>query len=163
MPIVEPVGYEEEELVTINHDPGNTCVAVSGYASFFRTFQTPSGRPMPPLETHNELVGEKEDDDDTQWIKYTVHLVVGPKWSSVKDVSPIVTVAGFAFTDNDSADHSGVHTDSCTWDTVGDSEPTPDLERIRLKVALRMCGGNGYNVTKLAYHLVATGRAMMER
>ena len=34
MHIIEPVGYEEEELVTINDDPGATCVTVSGYANF---------------------------------------------------------------------------------------------------------------------------------
>ena len=85
-------------------------------------------------------------------------MEVGPPWRSVRDVSPIVTVAGFSFKDNDSADASGTEIRSCTWDTVGLTGDQSNLERIRLKVDVRMCGGADYSVIKLAYHLVAVGR-----
>lgn len=159
MAIIEPLGYEKEERATISNQPGSVCIAVSGYANFFNGFS--GGLPAAPENPENELVGDTQEDNDLIWIPYKVHLIVGPKWSSVRDVSPIVTVAGFTFSDNDSANASGVHIDNCTWDTVGAGDPNPDFEHIRLKVSLRMCGGDGYHVTKLAYHLIATGRAII--
>jgi hypothetical protein len=98
------------------------------------------------------------DDDDQKWVTHNVHMVVGPKWLAVRDVSPIVTVPGFQFWDSDSADASGSEILTCTWDTVGESEGQTEFERIRLKVKLRLCGGEQYWITKLAYHLVAVGR-----
>ena len=97
-------------------------------------------------------------DDDVKWLAYEVHMVVGPIWHSVTDVSPIVAVAGYSFSDPDTANDSGCEVNKCTWDTVGLLEsPGSSLKRIRLKVFLRMCGGEDFSVTKLAYHLVAVG------
>ena len=38
-------------------------------------------------------------------------------------------------------------------------EPDTDLERVRLKIKMRVRGGPGFAVTKLSYQLVAVGVA----
>jgi len=150
--IIEPSSLETEEIMNIPvASAGVLCKVISGYANFSDFENLLGGPELGPLK------GDP-DDDDRIWIKYTVHMVVGPKWNDVRDVSPIVTVAGFSFLDSDSADDSGTQIDTCTWDTVGLSEGQTQFEKIRLKVELRLCGGNEYAITKLAYHLVAVGR-----
>ena len=158
--IVEPVSFEKEERLTIANDPGKVCVAVSGYANFFNLFDPDDGEPVATVAVDHNLVGDI-DDDDALWIPYKVHLIVGPKFTDVRDVSPIVFVAGFTFGDPDSANADGIHIDHCTWDTVGFEEETPEFEKIRLKVSLRMCGGVRHTITKLGYHLIATGRGVL--
>ena len=156
---VEPRGLEKEERLFISNTPGNVCVAVSGYANFFDDFDPDSGLPL-VYEAAQNLIGDV-DDDDKLWLHYNAHLIVGPKWTDVKDVSPIVFVAGFTFRDPDSADADGIHIDHCKWDTVGFEDEVPEFERIRLKVSIRMCGGIGHAITKLGYHLIATGRGVL--
>jgi hypothetical protein len=148
--IREPVSYDKEHGLKIPST--QDCFAVSGYAKFHDGFQK-SGKPHCPW-TH-ALVGDSNDDE--KWVRYRAYLIVGPKWKSLKSVSPIVTVAGYTFSDSDEADASGAHIDGCSWDTVGLPEPETDLERIRLKVELRVAGGSSYVVSKLAYHLIAIG------
>jgi len=150
--IVEPNAFEEEEQLQIpTSGSAIQCWVISGYASFAWTPVNNVGGPTP-----DKLTGDP--DDDTQWVSYTVHMVVGPKWLAVRDVSPIVTVAGYTFDNSDEADDSGYQVDTCTWDTVGLLEGQTEFERVRLKVELRMRGGSGFGITKLAYHLVANGR-----
>ena len=148
--IFVPEDFEKEEQMTIPTPPGADCIALSGYASFSEIPVNTLGGPSP-----SKLEGDAGD--DSVWVGYEVHMVVGPKWRGVRDVSPIVTVAGFSFDDSDEADDSGYQVDTCTWDTVGLSENQTEFERIRLKVNIRMRGGDGFSVTKLAYHLVAVG------
>lgn len=166
--IITPESFEPEELLNVPvAGSGAQCRVVSGYANFFdknitNVHGAPIGlTPLPgedvlqPLPLSGDFYPE---DDDKKWSAYEVHLVVGPAWQAVRDVSPIVSVAGFAFMDSDSADSSGWEVRRCTWDTVGLTGNQNNLERIRLKVDLRMCGGRGYSVIKLGYHLVAVGR-----
>lgn len=157
--IVEPRGLEKEERLFISNVPGNVCVAVSGYANFFDEFHDESGLPIAWAGQQN-MIGDL-DDDDSLWIHYNAHLIVGPKWTDVRDVSPSVFVAGFTFSDPDSADSDGIHIDHCRWDTVGFEDEVPQFEKIRLKLSIRMCGGIGHTITKLGYHLVATGRGVL--
>jgi hypothetical protein len=149
--IVEPTAFEKEERLQIPTPAGADCLVISGYAGFTVIPVNTLGGPA-----SGELVGD--EDDDSQWVPYTVHMVVGPKWLGVRDVSPIVTVAGYTFEDSDEADDSGYQVDTCTWDTVGLTEGQTEFERVRLKVDIRMRGGSGFSVTKLAYHLVVNGR-----
>lgn len=76
-------------------------------------------------------------------------MVVGPKFHQVKDVSPIVNVAGYSFRDSDETDHTGFEITSCNWDSVAEAET--GLERVRLKVRARMCGGEQSSLTILSY------------
>ena len=154
--IIEPMSFEEEQVMAIPvASSGTLCRAISGYANFYnKEFANEHGAPLDVSITGDVY----PDDDDLKWTSYNVHMVVGPKWNNVRDVSPIVSVAGFSFRDSDSADASGTEILECKWDTVGLSEGQTELERIRLKVKLRLCGGNGYSIIKLAYHLVAVGR-----
>jgi len=154
--ITEPMSFEQEEVVAIPvASSGTLCRAISGYPNFYnKDFANEHGAPLDVSITGDVY----PDDDDLKWTTYNVHMVVGPKWNNVRDVSPIVSVAGFSFRDSDSADASGTEILECKWDTVGLSEGQTELERIRLKVKLRLCGGNGYSIIKLAYHLVAVGR-----
>ncbi|WP_131590582.1 hypothetical protein [Mycolicibacterium setense] len=166
--IVTPESLETEEMMIIPvAGTGTLCRVVSGYANFMdkditNTYGAPIGlEPLPgddvlqPLPLSGDFYPE---DDDKTWRAYEVHMEVGPTWRSVRDVSPIVAVAGFSFRDNDSADASGTEIRSCTWDTVGLTGDQSNMERIRLKVDVRMCGGADYSIIKLAYHLVAVGR-----
>ena len=154
--IIEPMSFEEEQVMAIPvASSGTLCRAISGYANFYnKEFANEHGAPLDVSITGDVY----PDDDDLKWTTYNVHMVVGPKWNNVRDVSPIVAVAGFSFRDSDSADASGTEIIQCKWDTVGLSEGQTELERIRLKVKLRLCGGNGYSIIKLAYHMVAVGR-----
>jgi hypothetical protein len=154
--IMTPETLEPEEMMNIPvAGSGVICRVVSGYANFYeKGFENVHGAPL-----GSEITGDVyPNDDDKKWTFYDVHMVVGPKWHDVRDVSPIVNVAGFSFMDNDSADASGIEILECKWDTVGEPEGQTQLERIRLKVKLRLCGGNGYSILKLSYHLVAVGR-----
>lgn len=166
--IFMPESLEPEELLNVPvASSGTLCRVVSGYANFFdksitNVYGAPIGlEPLPgdtvlqPLPLTGDIY---PDDEDKKWTPYEVHMVVGPAWNAVRDVSPIVSVAGFPFRDNDSADASGTEIRGCTWDTVGLTGDQSNLERIRLKVDLRLCGGNQYAVIKLGYHFVAVGR-----
>jgi hypothetical protein len=142
--IVEPLEYAKEEILKIPIAGGAIkCLVISGYADF-----TNSG---------GGSVVKGDEDDDLHVVKYTAHLVVGPNWISVRDVSPIVTRSGFYHTDSDEADATGYQIFSCTWDTVGSGEPNPGVERIRLKVEIELRGGSSSRLSSLAYHLVANG------
>jgi len=154
--IITPDTLEPEQMMDIPvAGSGTLCRVVSGFANFYdKNFHNDWGAPLGPPP----LSGDVDDDDDRKWISHTVHMVVGPKWRDVRDVSPAVYIAGFSFMDNDSADASGTEILGCTWDTVGLAEGESDLERIRLKVNLRLCGGKLYCISKLGYHLVAVGR-----
>ncbi|MGV0815874.1 hypothetical protein ABQF34_28320 [Mycolicibacterium boenickei] len=166
--IITPESLETEEMMNIPvASSGSLCRVVSGYANFMdknitNTYGAPIGlEPLPgddvlqPLPLSGDFYPE---DDDKTWRAHEVHMEVGPTWRSVRDVSPIVTVAGFSFRDSDAANASGTEIRSCTWDTVGLTGDQSHLERIRLKVDVRMCGGAQYSITKLAYHFVAVGR-----
>ena len=150
MAIFEPESFEAEEQLTIPTPPGADCIALSGYASFSQFAVNRLGGPTP-----SKLKGDPEN--DSIWVAHEAHMVVGPKWRAVRDVSPVVALAGYSFQDSDEADDSGCQIDTCTWDTVGEVINQVDFLRIRLKVNLRMCGGEGFSVTKLSYHLVAVG------
>ena len=166
--IITPESFETEEIMNIPvASSGTQCRVISGYANFFdksntNVYGAPIGLGPPPGSNVLDPLPLSGDfypnDDDKTWRTHDVHMEVGPPWRSVRDVSPIVTVAGFSFKDNDSADASGTEIRSCTWDTVGLTGDQSNLERIRLKVDVRMCGGADYSVIKLAYHLVAVGR-----
>jgi hypothetical protein len=134
--IMTPLGLAKEERLEIPVE-GLRCLVISGYATF-------AGM-------------EGDEDDDYKDVSYSAHMVVGPNWLNVRDVSPIVTRAGFSHPDSDEADATGYEIKSCTWDTVGNPAPDTDSERIRLKVELEVKGGGFSHLTKLAYHLVATG------
>lgn len=137
MSVEEPIAFAKEERLSIPVE-GLQCLVISGYATF------------------GTMVGD--DEDDYKDMSYTAHMVVGPNWLNVRDVSPIVTRAGFNHPDSDEADATGYKIKSCTWDTVGNPAPNTDSERIRLKVELEVKGGNFSHLTTLAYHLVATGK-----
>ncbi|MGV0740919.1 hypothetical protein [Mycolicibacterium sp. XJ870] len=166
--IITPVSLEPEEIMSIPvAASGAVCRVVSGYANFHdkdnhNVHGAPIGLdPLPGEDVLQELplIGDTyPNDDDKKWSPYEVHMVVGPTWRSVRDVSPIVGVAGFSFKDSDAADASGTEILRCTWDTVGLTGDQSEMERIRLKVNLRLCGGNDYAIIKLGYHLVAVGR-----
>jgi hypothetical protein len=150
--IITPENFETEQIMNIPvAGSGALCRVVSGYANFY-DFINNYGEPL-----GSPIKGDP-DDDDMIWITHEIHMVVGPKWNDVRDVSPTVFVAGFDFRDSDSADRSGTEILQCTWDTVGLSEGQTNVERIRLKVKLRLSGGEGYSIIKLGYHLVAVGK-----
>jgi hypothetical protein len=119
-------------------------MVVSGYASF-----------EPGVTPQSAIQGDP--DDDIAMVDHTIHMVVGPQWKNVRDVSPIVARAGFGHTESDEADATGYVIDSCTWQTVASPAPNTHLERIRLVVKLRLRGGGASWLTRLAYHLTATG------
>jgi hypothetical protein len=154
--IITPVTLDAEEIMNIPvGGSGTQCRVVSGYANFYeKDFLNVHGAPL-----GSDITGDVyPNDDDKKWTFYDVHMIVGPKWLDVRDISPIVGIDGFSFMDNDSADASGTEILECKWDTVGLSEGQTNFERIRLKVKLRLCGGEGYSILKLGYHLVAVGR-----
>jgi hypothetical protein len=154
--IKNPVGFEQEEILIFpGAGPPMSTVAVSGYAVFHKAFAATTDGPT--IDEYG-LVGD--EDDDGVFVKYRAEMVVGPTFSQVQDVSPVVTVAGYTFFDSDTADHSGFQVDGCTWDTVGLPPPEQAFERTRLKVELRVSGGSSCAVTRLAYHFIVQGRGL---
>ena len=143
---VEPIGLAKEEQLQIPlAGAGVECLVVSGYATF---------SPFPSDVNH--WMGGDED-DDAKAVPYTVHMTVGPTWLAVRDVSPIVSRAGYYHGNPDSADQGGYEINGCSWDTIGLPPPNTNLERIRLKVELSVRGGKAHRITHLAYHFVAVG------
>ena len=98
------------------------------------------------------------DEGDHVDVPYTVQMEVGPLWLAVRDVSPIVTMAGFAHWSSDTADTTGYEIGPCAWDTVGLPPPNDNHERIRLLVRVVLRGGSDMRIHRLAYHLIAFGR-----
>ena len=152
--IITPETLEPEIMDIPVATGGTLCRVVSGYANFYeKDFTNHWGAPI-----GSPITGDVyPNDDDKKWTSYSVHMVVGPKWRNVRDVSPIVHIAAFYFMDSDSADSSGTEILSCKWDTVGLSEGNR-LGAYPFEVRLRLCGGKGYYINKLSYHLVAVGR-----
>jgi len=154
--IITPETLEPEEIMDIPvATSGTLCRVVSGYANFYeKDFTNHWGAPI-----GSPITGDVyPNDDDKKWTSYSVHMVVGPNGATCETFHRLFHIAAFYFMDFDSADSSGTEILSCKWDTVGLSEGETDLERIRLKVRLRLCGGKGYYINKLSYHLVAVGR-----
>lgn len=151
--IVEPNGFEKEEICSIPTPPGADCSAVSGYARFFSIPENTLGGPVPDP---GKLTGD--EDSDSEWVEWTVRMVVGPKMRAIRCASPLAYVAGFSFNDSDEADDSGWHIDSVAWDTVGMKPPEDHLERLRIEAVIRVRGGQGFGITKLGYHAILVGR-----
>lgn len=147
MAIHEPAEYVTEETLRIPISGTKRCYVVSGYADFSPVGE---GEGNPPF---SDIRGDA--DSDKLWVTHNLHMVVGPEFNNVTDVSPIATVAGYAFLSSDETDCTGVVVENCRWDTVQGS--TTSVERVRLKVKLRMCGGPKSRVTKMAYHLTVIG------
>jgi hypothetical protein len=150
--IIEPESFAIEERLRIPIAGGERCWVVSGYADFSSQDEPDDGHPL-----YSKLNGAGLD---KRWWGHTVHMVVGPKWHEVTDVSPVVNIAGISFQDSDETDHTGYEVLSCKWDTVSLPEPEQNLRRIRLKVELRMCGGEQSSISMLSYHFVAIGRQL---
>lgn len=85
-------------------------------------------------------------------------MVVGPRSGSIDKVSPTVAVASYSFWNSHKADDAGVHIDRCDW--VGYQPENQNYLRVRLRVFLRVRGGDGFGITKLAYHPITRGRIL---
>jgi hypothetical protein len=148
MAILEPFRYETEEIleIPIPSSGGDKCYVISGFADFSWGDSDESGGPIgagPHGESHH----------DEEWKSWAVHLVVGREWLNIKAVSPTAGIAGYWFKDSDETDSTGIELENCRWDTVGMGDSS--LERIRLKMRVRICGGIQSSISKISYHLVA--------
>lgn len=150
MPTVQPQKYEPEEILRIPlSGPGTQrCYVISGFADFTAGHGKESHVPWVP----EGPAGDERD--DYKWRSWNLHLTVGPEFFEVIDVSPTAGIAGFSFRDSDETDATGIELENCRWDTVPVGESNPGVERIRLKIKLRMCGGLRSVVSKISYHLV---------
>lgn len=148
MSIQEPDRYEKEQILRIPMGAtADRCYVVSGFADF-TTHTDPYGVPQ------GHLSGTSYDEE--WWASYQLYIPAGPEFNQIKDVSPTAGIAGFSFLDSDEVDAQGIELENCRWDTVG-SEENPALERVRLKIKLRLCGGVYSHVTKISYHFVVIG------
>ena len=115
-------------------------VVVSGYKSYTDSLITGSEKSDATAESHE------------------CQIRVGPKWRTVKGVSPIATVSAFSHYNSNDADDAGYGVDLCKW--FFEIEPTPDPSlgaQILLKVFLHARGGPDFSIRGIAYHLVARG------
>ena len=147
--IIEPESFADEEILRIPIPGSDRCYVVSGYADFSSSDEPTDGHPL-----GSQIDGLGDGSSDKRWISHTIHMVVGPKFHEIKDVSPIVNIAGISFRDSDETDDTGYEILSCKWDSISLPEPEQGLKRIRLKVEIRMCGGQQSTITMLSYHLV---------
>ena len=138
--IKQPVSQSREHLLRVNlagtpgGDGAPDLVVVSGYA-------------------HYDLELSGSADDDMIQIAYVAEILVGPIWVRLVDVSPAVTIAGYANVEADEADMMLIRVTSCNWEFP----VPPDPRRIRLIVNLVVGGGENAMISSLAYHLVARG------
>jgi hypothetical protein len=155
MPTIhEPTSFATEQIVRLANVGQDRCFAVSGYADFSDEDDVDDGHPL-----NSPLHGAGTGSSDHRWFSVgSIHMVVGPKFHQVKDVSPIVNVAGYSFRDSDETDHTGFEITSCNWDSVAEAET--GLERVRLKVRARMCGGEQSSLTILSYHFIVVGTVL---
>lgn len=147
MAIWEPTEYATEEILRIPITGKKRCFVVSGYADF-SSLGEGDGNPA-----FSKIHGDP--DNDNLYVTHQLHMVVGPEFHNVDDVSPIASVAGYSFMGSDETDSTGVIVENCKWDTVQGSSTS--VERVRLKVKLRMCGGKKSMVSKIAYHFTVIG------
>jgi hypothetical protein len=146
---IEPERYEEEQILEIPVNYGRIkCYVISGFADFTthdtERDKSPIGFTLPDGSARGDRI----------WVTNQIHLVIGPDFNEVVDVSPTAAIAGYAFFNSDETDSTGIELEECRWDTVP-VDGNASLERIRLKIKLRMCGGLQSTVTKISYHLVA--------
>ncbi|MEO6656332.1 MAG: hypothetical protein ABIO36_09655 [Pyrinomonadaceae bacterium] len=152
MSVIKPSSYAQEQRLKIPIAGSQSCYVVSGLADFSSLDAHEDGHP-----TRSKIHGVGTGSSDERWFAVDpIHLVVGPKWNIVDDVSPTLSVAGVSFLDSDETDALGYEITSINWDTIDDPE-TGTGKRIRLKVGFRMCGGEQSSISMFAYHLVALG------
>ena len=138
--IRQPALQSREHLLRVNlrgtpdGDSAPDLVVVSGYAHY-----------------NLELSGSA-DSDMTQ-IDYVAEILVGPIWVRLVDVSPTVTIAGYANVEADEADMMLIRVTNCNWEFP----VPPDPRRVRLVVSVTVGGGENARISSLAYHLVARG------
>lgn len=150
---------EEQTLITSPTQGGFTdgknvfkhMVVVSGYASSF----TPD-----PLEAFGDSGSES----------FRVDMLVGPLWTSIHEVAPMVVRSGFYLNYPDEADVDGYRHRRCRWKLVD----VDGGKRIRLRATLGIVantpdsavaeitfGGNG--IPRLAFRLTAIGNLRAKR
>lgn len=156
MVIVTPEGYEIEQRVQISTVGSVECWAVSGYANFYSGWIVNDDGDE--ITDHTDASHRIDGDPDNDWhfLKYEAHLIVGPKWTAIRDVSPIVSIAAWDADNPDEDDASGMFIDNCTWETTGHPDATPPFEQIELIVPMRIRGAE-YSIKKLGYQFIAIG------
>jgi hypothetical protein len=161
MIIITPEDYEVEQRVQISTVGRVETWAVSGYANFFKGwFVNANGDEIPDgTDESHWIYGDYEN--DWHWNKFEAHLTVGPKWTAIRDVSPLVTIAAWDAMSPDEDDASGMFIDNCTWATVGHPDVSPPFEQIELIVPIRIRGGQ-YSIDKLGYQFVAVGARTLD-
>jgi len=150
---ISPTSFENEQVLQIPLPGKDECFVASGYANFFSGTAPGDGHPL-----NCKITGGGSNSDE-KWFGTEVHMTVGPKWVSVSQVAPLVSIAGISFRDSDTTDHTGCKVSSCDWDMVEAADnKSIKFKRIRLKVWITMCGGQQSAVIKLSYYLTAIGR-----
>ena len=154
MPPIETKTMGKEQLIllpvesktfTLLTDPpgqvqmqtGREAIVVSGFAS---------------IKDGGGFFVRDDTEEDEQIFEWEFHLLVGPVWRSIIQVSAHVTLAGIISHDSDDVDHSRWVLKECTWDEV-------DVEggkQIRLKVKTDM-QGDGNGLINFGYQVTATG------
>lgn len=147
---IEPESFVGEERLRIPVAGQDRCIVVSGMAVFSTGHTTGDGEHHPVGSQINGAGLDK------RWWKHSIRMVVGPEFSQVKDVSPIVAVAGYFFEDSDETDSTGFELGKVSWDAVS-SDDNQNMERVRLKFSLSICGGEQSSITRISYHFVVTG------
>jgi len=118
---------------------GRDCVVMSGYA---HATSLPEIYALP--------VDDTLDHDSRRW---GVHLIIGPVWRDVLQVSPMIAPAKHYNFDADEDDVQGFFLDTgCNWDEV----EVNGKKRIRLKFEMEQWGEDSRFVGVI-YHAVATG------
>ena len=155
MGVIKPNSYADEHRLRIPIEPSNQrCYVVSGLADFSAHDAHDDGHPM-----GSKIHGFGDGSSDKRWFDVEpIHMIVGPKWHEIDDASPTVSVAGISFRDSDETDDLGYEIKSIEWDAFDLPAPDEGFKRVRLKVVIRMCGGEQSTINMLSYHLTILGK-----
>lgn len=138
--LVKPKDYARERWARLPKMGGLDVFVFSGYARF-----------TPPQEL---LIGTGGTNTNLQgdYVEYQVtDMLVGPHWIAVRQVCPMVVVAGHIQDNPDEADDMGYEVTS-----IRDIKAPVD-ERIELQLYLKVRGGVDGRIPSLAYHVTALG------
>ena len=125
---------------------GVDFLVISGYAFFL--WQT-GDNPLP-----SQIQGDP--DNDHKSVEYEARMLIGPDWEAIRDVSAVVSRAGYFHFSPDSADAGGYDITLCDWKGVDSSSAS--YERVELRVSLSLAGGVDSYINSLAYQAVVEGK-----
>jgi len=107
--------------------------------------KTPDGRDLAFLTGY--AIFDFKGTANQQWRREDLYMKMGPKWTNLQDVAPVVSLASIS--NVSTAVDAGWAVDNCRWGTING--------HIHLQCRLAVRDVDGY-IHRVAYHITAIGK-----